>query len=491
MINSSNTDFLSRYRGQGLNGNLFISRRLNNKGRGITLSLGYNGNGNKGLSDNIGVNIFNIGGSIAADSINQRTNDNSSSSALNMAVSWSEPFSESVNLILRAGYTKSVNLSDRNTLRLNKLSGKYDLPDSLLSNSFRNQNESINPGITLNYNNKKIRGSIGNSFGFLRQDNFSVSKDSMARQQFINLFPTANLAYQINNTDHISLNYNGRTQQPSLQQLQPVTDNRNPLYIRTGNPGLKPSFTHNFNLNVNAQKIEKQIFVYGGANYNITTNQITQELYYDSVGRQISRPVNTNGNYHGSIYISYGKNWKKKLWSLRINSGSSLDLGRNTVFSNKIKSFADSYGLSQTLGLNFELKDKVDINPKYSLRYNDTKYQMEQTGQASSSITQNLAIEVNIHITKKIILETDINSNYNSRIAAGFRKQITNWSAAANWKIFKKEQGTLRIVIYDILNQNKSINRYISQTFIEDVESDVLRQYFLVSFTYNLKKFGR
>jgi hypothetical protein len=242
---------------------------------------------------------------------------------------------------------------------------------------------------------------------------------------------------------------------------------------------------------VNAQKIEKQVFFYGGANYNITSNQIVQEVYYDTVGRQISRPINTNGNYNGSVYINYGKNWKKKLWGLRVNSGSSINLGRNTVFSNKTKNLANSLGLSQNVGVNFELKDKFDINPRYSIRYNDTKYSIEQTGQSSSSITQTLSLDVNINLTRRFIVETDINSSYNSRIAPGFRKRVTNWSAAANWKIFKKEQGTVRFVIYDILKQNTNVYRNISQTYIEDAESDVLQQYFLVSFTYNLKKFGR
>jgi hypothetical protein len=491
LINSSNTDYLNNGNGKGLNGNMFISRRLNNEGRGVTLTIGYNGNTNTGLSDNIGINTFNNSGSIEADSLNQRSNDDNRGSSLNMSLSWVEPFSKTLNLVLRTGYTKSNNLSDRRTLSFNNLTGKYDMPDTLLTNSFENQNESVNPGVTLNYNNKKIRAAVGNSVSFLRQDNYSVTKDSLMRQRYINLFPVANLAYQFNNTSHVSLNYNGRNQQPTLQQLQPVADNRNPLYITVGNPGLQPSFTHSFNLNVNAQKIEKQIFVYGGANYNITSNQIVQEVYYDSVGRQISRPINTNGNYNGSLYINYGKNWKKKLWALRLNSSSSVNLGRNTVFSNKIKNLANSYGLSQNVGLNFELKDKFDINPRYSIRYNDTKYSIEQTGQSSSSITQTLSLDININLTRRIILETDINSNYNSRIAPGFRKQVTNWSAAANWKIFKKEQGTLRLVIYDILKQNTNVYRNISQTFIEDVESDVLQQYFLVSFTYNLKKFGR
>ena len=34
----------------------------------------------------------------------------------------------------------------------------------------------------------------------------------------------------------VSLNYNGRTRQPSLSDLMPLTDNSDPLYITRGNP---------------------------------------------------------------------------------------------------------------------------------------------------------------------------------------------------------------------------------------------------------------
>ena len=42
----------------------------------------------------------------------------------------------------------------------------------------------------------------------------------------------------------VSLNYNGRTRQPSLSDLMPLTDNSDPLYITRGNPDLKQMFMH-------------------------------------------------------------------------------------------------------------------------------------------------------------------------------------------------------------------------------------------------------
>ncbi len=60
----------------------------------------------------------------------------------------------------------------------------------------------------------------------------------------------------------------------------------------------------------------------------------------------------------------------------------------------------------------------------------------------------------------------------------------------AGKKIFKKQQGELKLSVFDLLKQNRSIVRNVSDAYIEDVQSQVLRQYFLFTFTYNLRTFG-
>jgi len=56
--------------------------------------------------------------------------------------------------------------------------------------------------------------------------------------------------------------------------------------------------------------------------------------------------------------------------------------------------------------------------------------------------------------------------------------------------LFKKKNGEVRFSVYDLLNQNKSINRNIGDNFIEDNFTQVLRCFFMVSFMYNLNRFG-
>jgi hypothetical protein len=490
-INSSVTRYTAHTGNQGLGASMFLSHRFRKKGRGITFTAGYNNNQSDGLSDNIGLNTFTTGSGVENDTLNQRGYDDNKSTGYNLSVTWTEPLVTDVNVLFTARYNQSHAVSDRQTYNINEQSEKYDLIDSALSNAFRNNNESLAPGISFNIHKKKLNASLGNSVSFLTQENYSMTRDSLFQQRFVNFFPTANFGYQFSNTRQINFNYNGRTQQPSIQQLQPVADNRNPLYIRLGNPDLQPSFMHSLSLSMNAQKPDRKIFVSGGLNYSSTMNQIVQEVYYDSVGRQVSRPVNTNGNHNSSFFMNMGKNWKAKTWMLKMNISTSLNAGRSTVFSNKILNRANSYGVSGAFGVGFELNDKFSIQPRYTGRFNDTKYSIEQKGQVASSVTHNFSLDFDVHITKRVTIETDINTNYNNRIAPGFRKSVTNWTAAINWKVLRKEQGNIRFIIYDILKQNTSVFRNISQTYIEDVEMDVLQQYFLVSFTYNLKKFRK
>lgn len=150
---------------------------------------------------------------------------------------------------------------------------------------------------------------------------------------------------------------------------------------------------------------------------------------------------------------------------------------------------ANAYSISQSVGLNFMYKQQLSIMPTFNFRYNKTHYSTESIQDASFN-TKSISVSAFWNNPKWLILENNLQYSYNSQIAPGFNKSVTMWSAAANVLLFKKQQAMLRLAVYDILKQNAGVSRTITQTYIEDRQTQVLQQYFLLSFIYNFRKFN-
>ena len=55
--------------------------------------------------------------------------------------------------------------------------------------------------------------------------------------------------------------------------------------------------------------------------------------------------------------------------------------------------------------------------------------------------------------------------------------------------IFKKK-ATIKVLAYDLLNQNTNVRRTTGEDFIQDFQGTVLQRYFMGSFTYKFDQFG-
>ncbi|HEX6429290.1 MAG TPA: outer membrane beta-barrel protein [Niastella sp.] len=488
VINTSENSFTTKGDGKNISTEFFFSHRFLKQGRGLTLGFNYNYNDQKGINDNIGQNDFyKNGASDSIDLVNQRSNTKNTGKVLSFTATYSEPINKYLNAIIRYNYNRNNNYSDKITNGFNAVTGKYDLADTAFTNAFQNTNETHNPDVSISFNKTLYRASIGSGIQFLKQDNLSVTTGSLLHQYYVNFTPSANLGYNFSKTGSATIYYNGRNQQPSIQQLQPVPDNSNPLYVQLGNPDLRPSFFHNINLQVRESKGTNYWFT--GLTFNTTQNQIINQTWFDDVGKQLSQPVNVNGNFGMSGNLQYSKTWKKREVTLRMNLGSNGYYNRNNTFSNMVSITSKAYSFSQSVGLNFTYKQQLSIMPTFNIRYNKTSYGTQSIQDAAFN-TKTFSLSAFWNQPKWLILENNLQYSYNSQIAPGFNKSVTMWSAAVNCLLFKNQQGMLRLAIYDILKQNAGVYRSITQNYIEDRQTDVLQQYFLLSFIYNLRKFN-
>lgn len=104
---------------------------------------------------------------------------------------------------------------------------------------------------------------------------------------------------------------------------------------------------------------------------------------------------------------------------------------------------------------------------------------------------QVLKLELTNYIFKsRLILGNDLEYNTNTNIAPGFKKNFYFWNTSVGYSFFNK-QLTAKVKVYDVLNQNQSVRRTISNTFFEDRDDLILKRYVMFSLTMKLNKFAR
>ena len=93
------------------------------------------------------------------------------------------------------------------------------------------------------------------------------------------------------------------------------------------------------------------------------------------------------------------------------------------------------------------------------------------------------------YIGENLVIGNDFDYSTNSNIAAGFKKNFYFWNASVGYTFLQK-QLTAKVKVYDMLNQNQSVQRIITDTYIEDRDDLILKRYIMFSLTYKLNKFG-
>lgn len=472
-------------------------KKFARRGRTFSLSLQTSLNESNGDGSLSSINSFyDPGGSLLRrDTLNQQNKTRSDLKAYTARAVYTEPLGKRSLLELSISNSNSRNNSDKQTWDYNNGNGKYDRANPQLSNDFSNEYGYTNAGMRLRTQKKKYAYAIGAAWqqADLQGKIISGNKDSVISKTFRNVLPNARFNYNFSRFRTLTLNYNTSTNQPSMQQLQPVPDISNPLNIREGNPDLKQEFTQTLqgHLNLLSPFRNRNFFMF--FTLQTTRNRIVN---YDSInlltGVRKSRPVNVSGVYSVNGNLSYSMPVKFLKGTVELSSG--IGLNRNKQMINDLSGKAVINNIrTLTLGpdLRFDISpsEKLNIGIGTGISYNRSTYSLQSLAPATY-FSQDYNASFDWQLPKGFFLATDFNYTVNSQRAAGFNLRVPIWNASLSKQVLKFNRGEIKLSARDLLNRNVGISRNTNNNYIEDSRVLTLRRFFLLSFTYSLSKTG-
>ena len=475
-----------------INNNILVRKKFKRRGR--TLSLNVNTSINDSDSDNINYILDNntVNGITTQKLTNQLNDLNSHNITNSTRVVYTEPLSKTTSLELN--YQNGINnsTSDRNVLNFNSITGNFDIVDNTYSNHYENQTLTNAAGLSYTVNQKKYNFNIGVAGQQTHRENTNLTTGVVFSQNFVNLTPSAQFRYNFSNSKRLTVNYRGTTQQPTIDQIQPIPDNTNTQSVIIGNPNLKPAFNNTLSVRYNNFAFAKMRFFAVFLNLTQTFNAFasSQSAVTDpndvNYGKIASQYINVNGNYSGNANIVLGQpiipNNK-----LNLNATLTTQYSRGTNITSGIENITNVLTVGNTYRFVTNL-DKWDITAGIGGTYNRATYSA-QPNSNNTFYTITPSFDVSYVLPGNIRLAIDLDYYKNTGRGDAYNTDYTLVNSYISRQFFKN-RGTFKIAVNDALNQNQGISRTATANTITDLNYNVLKRYYMFSFTYSLTRIG-
>lgn len=490
----------TRTSGYNSNNNLLFRHSFLKKGRTISFNLSAGFNHKDGNTYLNSINKYYQSTILLNDTTNQFTDQLVNGATYGLNVAYTEPIGKKGQLQFNYNPSYNRNKSDQEVFQYDNSNGKYSSFDSSYSSKFINTTSSQTISTSYRIGDRDNMFSVGVSYKYLELNSdqsfpFAVH----VNKHFNNILPNLMWRKKLSAKTNINIMYRASTNAPSVNQLQDVIDNSNPILLSSGNPNLRQMVSNTLSTRftyTNSQKSQSffaNIFLQQASNYiaNATYTASADSLLSNGTvlykGSQLTKPVNLNGYISLRSFLTYAMPLKFMKSNLNVNGGFTYSKTPGQL--NNVSTRSNNYTYSGGVVIASNISQYIDFNVSYNASLTDTKNSLDATLN-THYVTQNAGLQANLLTKKGWFLQNDISNISYSGLSAGYNQSYWLWNAGIGKKFLKNQAGELKLSVFDLLKQNRSITRTVDAGYIEDVRNQVLQQYFMLTFTYKLKNFG-
>ncbi len=389
--------------------------------------------------------------------------------------------------------------SDQKTRVLN--SENIAVLDTALSNEFNNKfiTQRLRTGYAYNSEGWNLSANLDYQYAKLDNEAFFPTEGVFVRD-FNNILPSASVSYRNRESGmNFRVRYRTSTDEPSVSQLQNVVNNQNPLSLSVGNPNLAQSYQNSIFANIGKFNMETNRTFFMFVNVTTTNNYIGSSTFIASQdtlinneillrpGGQIRQPVNLDGNFNSRLFLTYGAPIKGIKTNINLNT--RVGFNRSPGIINGEKNINDNIDLGQGITFTSNISKDFDFTISTTGTYTIVNSSLQENLDNNYYIQEsNLRLYYSPN-GGKLFMGNTINNSLYRGLSEGFDQSVWLWNIEAGYRFAKNNKAEMKVVIFDLLNQNNSISRTISDVSVSDVYTNVLTRYGLLTFTYILGNF--
>jgi len=483
LINSSNRLNKGTTNSERANISLTYRKRFAKEGR--SFSAGLDGSYNHSKTDGLLLSNNRIIATNTDIDFNQIKDNQSSTSSFGVRLTYTEPIIKNVYLEVNYAFNNSLNEANFKTY---DVVGNTETYNPLYSNEYTFNYYSNKGGINFRYSTKKLKASLGSDISDAQFNQKNKLHTANSRSYgYFNVFPRANFNYSFNTYTNLNLSYRGSTQQPTIDQLQPIVINTDPTNIMIGNENLTQQFNHTINANYNSFSVLKNQYMYIGGFATLTQNPIVQSQVIDATGFRTYQFVNSKNS---QSYNFWGGFNKRLVTDFKMDVSLRGGYNRAYNYSNGFENINDYYNIAPGIGLSYDKDTTIRVAYRFTPTYNNSKSSLStQVDNEFWNYAQ--VFDFSYLLPYGIKVGTDVTWNIRPAIGDYIQKNdIMTWNAYISKAFLKDRSLEAKIYCYDILNQNKGYNDFVLGNQITSNNYNVIKQYFMFSLTWNFTKFG-